>query len=302
MMSKQELETLIEQLKDCSAALNRLAKHLQEAAGTPGDVSFDEISDNTFDDTADNEDNSGITDSVIDIALDVEVTAPPILPDMFNLTEGGASTADDPIEIAAEEVPEVKAEESSPKAAAGGQNAANSSGSSQNNVQASAANPFARLFAGLNLGGGVPSGANPFNLMNMLAGGKGGLPGLGGLAGMGGGNLPSTLAELHDNPQLMNMLSQVANNPQSLNVMSGLTGQSPEALQAALNSLQPAAAPIAPTAPANATPAAVAQPMLTLNPAAIAAPQMMTNPSATAHLDSLLAEWHWAPYARVWGR
>lgn len=151
-------------------------------------------------------------------------------------------------------------------------------------VKASAANPFARLFAGLNPGGtNLPAGSNPFNLLNMLGGG---------MPGFGSGNLPTTLAELHDNPQIMNILSQVAGNPQSLNMLSSLTGQSPAALQGALNSLQPTVE----ATPAAATPAAPAP-----IPAAAAAP-MPAVPSATAHLDNLLAEWHWGPYARVWAR
>lgn len=165
-------------------------------------------------------------------------------------------------------------------------------------VKASAANPFARLFAGLGQNSGsIPANANPFNLLNMLAGGKsplmGGIPGLSGLSG--GMNLPGTLAELHDNPQIMSMLNQVAANPQSLNLISSLTGQSPEALQAALQSLQPNGA-AAPAMPVEATPVAAAP------AAAISAAVPAAAPSATAHLDNLLAEWHWQPYARVWER
>lgn len=163
-------------------------------------------------------------------------------------------------------------------------------------VKASAANPFARLFAGLGqTGGSIPIGANPFNLLNMLASGKGiGLPGLN--PGEGGLNLPETLTELHDNPQVLGMLNRVASNPQSLNLISSLTGQSPAALQSALQSLQPA-----PAEPAPALPAAAAMPAVAPAAAMPAAPQLPPAPGAT-HLDSLLAEWHWQPYARVWAR
>lgn len=169
--------------------------------------------------------------------------------------------------------------------------------------QAGPTNPFARLFSGLNQNTpNIPAAANPFNLLNMLAGGKG--SGLSGLSGMSGMNLPSTLAELHDNPQIMSMLNQVASNPQSLNMISGLTGQSPEALQAALNALQPAAsaAPTTPPAPPVVN-APAAPPMAQVMPMS-GAPQMVAaeNMSATAHLNSLLAQWHWSPYARVWAR
>lgn len=278
-MSKQELAMLIEKLRDCSAALERLAEHLQGAA-----------------------ENDSAT---VDIALEVEVNAPLKVSDTAeNINDIVDNVIDNAVENVVDNVIEVTAEEVevAPEKAAQSQNKAPQAAQSTRpggNVQASASNPFARLFAGLNVNnGGVPNGANPFNLLNMLAGGKGGLPGLGNLAGMPGltNNLPTTLTELHDNPQLMNMLSQVANNPQSLNMMSGLTGQSPEALQAALNSLQagatPAATPIAtatiPTAPAPTLPPIAAAPAVT--------------PTATAHLDSLLAEWHWGPYARVWTR
>lgn len=283
MMSKQELAMLIEKLKDCSAALERLAEHLQGAA----------------------QEGAAENDSAtVDIALEVEVNAPLKSGDtaeniddvMANAVKNTVenvidNVVDNVIEVTAEEVEDV------PEKAAQSPNEAPQTAQSTRpggNVQASANNPFARLFAGLNVNnGGVPNGANPFNLLNMLAGGKGGLPGLGGLPGITN-NLPTTLTELHDNPQLMNMLNQVANNPQSLNMMSGLTGQSPEALQAALNSLQPGATPAAapmatatvPTAPAPTLPPIAAAPAVT----------------PTAHLDSLLAEWHWGPYARVWTR
>lgn len=279
-MSKQELAMLIEKLRDCSAALERLAEHLQGAAQ-------EEAAENDS--------------ATVDIALEVEVNAPLKVNDtadnIDNVVENAVENViNDVIEVAAEEM------EDAPAKTAQSQNEAPQAAQSTRpggNVQASANNPFARLFAGLNVNNnGVPNGANPFNLLNMLAGGKGGLPGLGGLPGMPGltNNLPTTLTELHDNPQLMNMLSQVANNPQSLNMISGITGQSPEALQAALNSLQAGATP---AATPMATPTIATTPAPTLPP--IATTQAVT-PTATAHLDSLLAEWHWGPYARVWTR
>ena len=150
-------------------------------------------------------------------------------------------------------------------------------------------NPLAKLLSGftppnLNLPGG-----NPMQLLNLFGSGMPSIP---------GGNLPSTLAELHDNPQLMNILNQVAANPQSLSMIASLTGQDPQHLQAMLQSLNPAAAvPAAETI----TPAAeAAAPVITAAPTPAPMPAPMPVPSATAHLDNLLAEWHWQPYARVW--
>ena len=116
-------------------------------------------------------------------------------------------------------------------------------------------NPLAKLLSGftppnLNLPGG-----NPMQLLNLFGSGMPSIP---------GGNLPSTLAELHDNPQLMNILNQVAANPQSLSMIASLTGQDPQHLQAMLQSLNPAAAvPAAETI----TPAAeAAAPVITAAP------------------------------------
>ncbi len=144
-------------------------------------------------------------------------------------------------------------------------------------------NPLAKLLSGFNPPNlNLPGGGNPMQLLNMFGGGLPGIP---------GGNLPGTLAELHDNPQLMSMINQVAANPQSLSMIASLTGQDPQHLQAMLQSLAPAAAaPVVETA----APAAEAAPVIAT------APTPMPVPSATAHLDSLLAEWHWQPYARVW--
>lgn len=256
-MNKQDLTELVERLRDCSRAIEQLISHLEAA---------DDFSEAT-----------------VDIALDVEVSS--TADDLTaNVTEM-ADAADKIIELQAEEVNEEVNTEVSDKA----KSATESKPAAGANVQASAANPFARLFAGLNVSGGVPLGANPFNLLNQLAGGKAGLPSLN-----LGANLPGTLAELHDNPQIMGMISQVAGNPQSLNVLSGLTGQSPEALQSALASLQqtPGAAPTPQAAPAPPAP--------TLAP--LPAAPVIAEPTATAHLDSLLTQWHWAPYARVWTR
>lgn len=270
-MTKQEF---INKLLDCSEMLRRLAEHLESLDW----------------ETSDTEN----CDSAVDIAetsaeTDIEAVAE--------------------IEIAAEAVETENAVEAATPVSAP-ENTAPADGSS---VQASRDNPFARLFSGLNQNApNIPAAANPFNLLNMLAGGKGGglgnlggLGSLGGLGGLGGMNLPTTLAELHDNPQIMNILNQVAANPQSLNMLSNLTGQSPETLQAALGALQPAAA--TPAAPPPTAPVAAAPPVTQMPqpmPIASAAPQMATmeNMSATAHLDSLLAEWHWSPYARVWTR
>lgn len=153
-------------------------------------------------------------------------------------------------------------------------------------------NPLAKLLSGFtppNLN--LPGGGNPMQLLNMFGGGLPAIP---------GGNLPGTLAELHDNPQLMGMLNQVAANPQSLSMIASLTGQDPQHLQAMLQSLNPAAA--APAAETIAPAAEAAAPVIAAATAPTPAPMPapMPVPSATAHLDNLLAEWHWQPYARVW--
>ncbi len=155
-------------------------------------------------------------------------------------------------------------------------------------------NPLAKLLAGftppnLNLPN-LAGGGNPMQLLHMFGGG---------LPGTSGGNLPGTLAELHDNPQLMGMINQVAANPQSLSMIASLTGQDPQHLQAMLQSLNPtAAAPAAETVTAAAEAAPVIAAAAAPTPAPMPAPVPV--PSATAHLDNLLAEWHWQPYARVW--
>lgn len=141
-------------------------------------------------------------------------------------------------------------------------------------------NPLARLLAGYTPPKfDLPGGGNPLQLFNLF-GGR--LPG-----GAGGGNLPSTLAELHDNPEILSMLDRVTADPQSLSALSALTGQDPQRLQAVLQSLTPATA-----APEVTVPAAI--------PAEAPLPAAPPVSDATAHLNSLLAEWHWQPYARVW--
>lgn len=206
-------------------------------------------------------------------------------------------------------------------------------------------NPLAQLFGGLKLPN-MPnintSAPNPLNLLNMLGGNPlgnlGGLMNPAGLAGLGsksGLNLPTTLTELHDNPQILNMVNQVAANPQSLSMLSQLTGQNPQQLQTMLQALNPA--PTAATETVNNAVAETAAPSslndisglisglgnllggnlnqqpavnppnpvnnLPTNAAVISnntAMQAMPVTPATAHLDNLLAQWHWQPYARVW--
>ena len=181
---------------------------------------------------------------------------------------------------------------------------------------------------------------NPLNLLNMLGGNPlgslGSLMNPAGLAGLGsksGLNLPTTLTELHDNPQILNMVNQIAANPQSLSMLSQLTGQNPQQLQTMLQALNPAPAAAATETVNNAVaetaaPSSLndisglisglgnllggnfnqqqpaANPVTTVNNlptnAASAAMQAMPITPATAHLDNLLAQWHWQPYARVW--
>lgn len=239
-------------------------------------------------------------------------------------------------------------------------------------------NPFARLLDGAM---SRPT-ANPFQLLSSLAGlggdrslipglaslsnigNIGNLGGLGAISGISTQNLPTTLAELHDNPQLLAMLRGVANNPQMINMLSGITGQDSQTLLRALQSLQPqpaaqahsekspaagqpaeiplieaktediaeAKAEAAQEAEAEAAPQTIAafaadlaaknfnnntqsntqvlnqieQPLPTpAQTQAAAADIRMTNPANSvnptdSYLDTLLAEWHWQPYARVW--
>lgn len=198
-------------------------------------------------------------------------------------------------------------------------------------------NPLAQLFGGLKLPN-MPQintpGANPLNLLNILnMSGTNPLGNLSNIGGKSGLNLPTTLTELHDNPQILNMVNQVAANPQTLSMLSQLTGQNPQQLQTLLQGLNPTsqAAAEAITETAAATPSAPndisnllsvfgnlfggnlgQQPAVTpinnqptpINNlptnAAAAAMQAMPVTPATAHLDNLLAQWHWQPYARVW--
>lgn len=235
--------------------------------------------------------------------------------------------------------------------------------------------PFARLLDGAM---SRPT-ANPFQLLSSLAGlggdrslipglasfsNIGNLGGLGAIPGISTQNLPTTLAELHDNPQLLAMLRGVANNPQMINMLSGITGQDSQTLLRALQSLQPqpAAQAHSEKAPAADKPAEIPlieakaentaeakaedaqeteakieaeaapqtiaafaadlaaknfnsstqglnqieQPLPTpAQTQAAAADIRMTNPANSvnpndSYLDTLLAEWHWQPYARVW--
>ena len=216
-------------------------------------------------------------------------------------------------------------------------------------------NPLGMLFGGLklpNMSNTNTPGANPLSLLNMFGGNAFGNP-LGNLLGNAGGlNLPTTLTELHDNPQILNIINQVAANPQTLSMLSQLTGQNPQQLQTMLQGLNPApaaaptpavetvtaaatsetaaataaATPATPATPAPSAPTDISgllgslgsllggnlgqQPPAANSPvnipnnlpanAASAAMQAMPVTPATAHLDNLLAQWHWQPYARVW--
>lgn len=306
---------LISRLQETSQALEQLAQHLsameqpaaetvaatesEEAAETAPEplpeasteTAADLLSENEKpENSAENEETPEITDIIIE-------------------------TTFEPIEEAASEYKSSQAEEK--------QNANAQANNPANN------NPFAKIVNNL-LSKPLPNAANMsgFNPLQMLTGGLGGMPNLNGLAGLPGlsnlpglnqQSLPTTLAELHDNPQLLGMLKNVSNNPQMLNMLAGLTGQDAQTLQQTLQSLQPnAAAPTAAAAPINtnvnpmaenAATAAAPQtmpniPMGNINPLNTATMPPIPNPTdslpATPYLDSLLAEWHWQPYARAW--
>lgn len=269
-MNKQDI---ISHLRDCGRLLEQLADHLEEL-----DCDFlqgkNEITQRSESERvlSENTDENADENTVEEVIADV------ISEDVIE------ETVEETVEETAADTNTVEAAAPKPTSAA---------------PRADASNPFARLFAGLNLGG-IPNGANPFNLMNMLTGGLGGLGG-----NLGNMNLPKTLAELHDNPQVMNIINQVAANPQSLNMLAQLSGQNPETLQAALSALQSTGTPpISAATPITAPVAApVAPPVQApLMQAQAIAPNIVQATPATAHLDSLLAEWHWGPYARVWSR
>lgn len=221
-----------------------------------------------------------------------------------------------------------------------------------------AANPFARIMEGVM----AKPGVNPFQLLAGMSN-LGGISGMSSLSGLGGLNalsslgsqsLPTTLAELHDNPQLLAMLRGVSNNPQMLNMLSGLTGQDSQTLLRALQSLQPGAKPAEKAVsgaitdetplkaaneasaeavgeaaqPANgnlatiaaeaaaknlaeafsrpnaeaaaANPEPIATPAQSMAAAADIRRTAANAPAGSTYLDSLLAEWRWQPYARVW--
>ena len=159
------------------------------------------------------------------------------------------------------------------------------------------ANMLGNLMRGVNTAGqGMP------NLPGLP--GMPGMPGMPGLPGLNMANIPAnipkSMEELQANPQLMSMLDNVRNNPQMLNMISSISGLDSSRIAQALQSIhQPAEA----ATPAQSA-AAAADIMLAAAPTVpgIPQPQMAQLPQTAPvrHLDSLLNEWRWQPYARVW--
>lgn len=166
--------------------------------------------------------------------------------------------------------------------------------------------PLANMLGNLLRGGmpGVSGGIPGLPGLNLP-----GLPNLAGLMNPGGSlpgvdmqNMPKSLEELQANPQLMSMLDSVRNNPHMLNMISSLSGLDTNKITQALQSIQPQAA----ATPAQSA-AATADIMRTTPQAAVQLPQLAAQtmpqtaaPRPVGHLDSLLSEWRWQPYARVW--
>lgn len=308
-MNKQEVIT---RLHETSQALEQLAQHLSELEST-------QTEDTTYP-AANMTDETDITDTV-DTA---EKKEEPISQAEFvpqNETESEMTnliieTTFEPID----EEPAKKEDEAKESLAKGSNIPFGSPLFNQNN------NPFAKIINNL-LNKPLPNANNlgALNPLQMLTGGlPGGLSGLpGGLSNLPGLNnqsLPATLAELHDNPQLLGMIKNVSNNPQMLNMLSVLTGQDAQTLQQTLQSLQPnpennimqasAQSAVQPNVQPTIQPSAQssAQPIAqTVVPPTEFASLNIPNPieaagnlPATPYLDSLLAEWHWQPYARAW--
>lgn len=137
------------------------------------------------------------------------------------------------------------------------------------------ANMLGNLMRGVNTAGQGMPGLPGLNMANIPA------------------NIPKSMEELQANPQLMSMLDNVRNNPQMLNMISSISGLDSSRIAQALQSIHPPAEA--------ATPADI---MLAAAPAAPGIPQPQTaqlpQAAPVRHLDSLLNEWRWQPYARVW--
>ena len=155
-----------------------------------------------------------------------------------------------------------------------------------------------------NMLGNLMRGVNPAGQGMPNLPGLPGMPGMPGLPGLNMANIPAnipkSMEELQANPQLMSMLDNVRNNPQMLNMISSISGLDSSRIAQALQSIhQPAEA----ATPAQSA-AAAADIMLAAAPTVpgIPQPQMAQLPQTAPvrHLDSLLNEWRWQPYARVW--
>ena len=312
-MNNQEL---ISRLQETSLALEQLAQHLSAIEQPLSETAT----------SSEAEENEPLPEPLTE-ELNTEAKAE-ISVSVEEATEPEPEMTDIIIETTFEPI----AEESEEKAAEKKENPQDAAASNNNPANN---NPFAKIVSNL-LNKPLPNANSMpgFNPLQMLTGGLAGMsnmpgiPGLSGLTGLPGLNqqsLPTTLAELHDNPQLLGMIKNVSNNPQMLNMLAGLTGQDSQTLQQTLQSLQPNAAAnaasaasaasaaaadtvnaaINPTVAESAAPAAP-MPNINFNPMAAAAstnsmPSMPTsNLPETPYLDSLLAEWHWQPYARAW--
>ncbi len=310
-MNKQEV---INRLHETSQALEQLAQHLSELEPAQAETETSPTADITA--AADTTDITDATDTS-DATEDEEDPAPPA--EFISHAETNSEIADLIIETTFEPIddePAKKNDDSTNSSVKSANAPFNFSANGSNN------NPFAKIINNL-LSKPIPNANNlgAFNPLQMLTGGLGGLPGglsglpggLSNLPGLNGQSLPATLAELHDNPQLLGMIKNVSNNPQMLNMLSALTGQDSQTLQQTLQSLQPkpdniTAQPnsqpgvqsdVQPTIQAAARQAAIPQTEFTPLNIANSADAAGSLPS-TPYLDSLLAEWHWQPYARAW--
>jgi len=291
-MNNQELIT---RLHETSQALEQLAQHLSEM----------NQNDNTSDDPATETESTESASTSAE--TQTETATEPADADDSETDELIIETTFEPIDSD-------PSDNNSNKEAKKAPQTVSAQTANQNNN-----NPFAKIVNNL-LNKPLPNASNMsgFNPLQMLAGGLPGLSGLNGLPGLGGfgglntQSLPTTLAELHDNPQLLGMLKNVSSNPQMLNMLSVLTGQDSQTLQKTLQGLQPGAAPAENITPNNAQPAQTAQaspntaaPQTAPTFSAAAMPNAISNDlpanvSTTPYLDSLLNEWHWQPYARAW--
>ena len=113
---------------------------------------------------------------------------------------------------------------------------------------------------------------------NMLGGLFGGLPNM--------NNLPKTMEELQQNPQMLQMLQNLPNNPQLLNAVSQLGGVDKEQILSALSGLSGDAAPTPPTVTVAAPPPGIPH----WQPESLS---LKRGCAGGDPLERLLTRWHW---------